>query len=510
MKKQTIRLLILVCLTFGWTTSSLAKAPKMTPEQAQELFKTMPTTDTTTPYHPTQNPDAQWFPDAGFGLFIHWGIFSCRELNPSWVMYNHRFGPRYPANISVEDYYALAKEFNPQKYDPDVWMKMAKSMGMRYVVLTTKHHDGYALWPSEFGDYNTKCGADGRDLLKEYVEAARRNGLKVGFYFSPRDWGYNHHKSGFNVPCRGFEGDNKPKLPWPKEQNKKEYLKWMDYTVGQLSELLTQYGEIDVLWFDGANWMGNVPNNEYGNKIRNWVYTLQPQILINPRWGSVVNPDYTQNLSPSTKKIARSAGDFYTFESNWKDIVDPKHNAGVKEPIWFEFCDIWKSWGWGYQKETSSKPDPKRMRRTLERLATLRAFGGNYLLNIGPNLNGEVRSDILAEAKELATWIQPRKEAYWDIQSVKEWPSLCKYPITRKGNTLYVHLVSEKGTTPDRVQLAIKQQPQKVSLLAEKEAKVEVVNEKSGLLIKLPSEGLNPLGEIIKLEFQKPPLPKNK
>ena len=493
--------------TFFALAGTILSTSATTAAEARMLFKDAPSTDTTTPYKPTTNPDAQWFPKAGFGLFIHWGIFSCRELNPSWVMYNHRFGPRYPANISVEDYYALAKEFNPQKYDPDVWMKMAKSIGMRYVVLTTKHHDGYCLWPSEFGDYNTKCGANGRDLLKKYVAAARRNGLKVGFYFSPRDWGYNQHKSGFNVPCRGFEGDNPPKLPWSKEQNKAEYLKWIDYTVGQLSELLTRYGPIDVLWFDGANWMGDVSNSEYGNKIRNWIYTLQPQILINPRWGSVINPDYTQNISPNTKKIAQSAGDFYTFESNWKDIIDPEHNAGVKEPIWFEFCDIWKGWSWGYETPKSNQPDPKRMRRTLERLATLRAFGGNYLLNIGPNLDGEIRSDILAEANELAPWIQTRKEAYWDIQPVKDWPSLCKYPITRKGNTLYIHLVSEKEALPTQLKLAINKRPINASLLGNKQIKVNVVSKKEEILIQLPSSGLNPLGEIIKLQFLKLPSP---
>jgi alpha-L-fucosidase len=178
----------------------------------------------------------------------------------------------------------------------------------------------------------------------------------------------------------------------------------------------------------------------------------------------------------------------------------------VKEPIWFEFCDIWKSWGWGYKKPESDQPDPKRMRRTLERLATLRAFGGNYLLNIGPNLDGEVRSDILAEAKELAPWIQTRKEAFWDVQPVKNWPSLCKYPVTRKGNTLYIHLVSEKEALPTQLQLAVKQTPDKVSLLGNKEVKVQVVSEKEGLLIKLPSKGLNPLGEVLKLEFQKLPL----
>jgi alpha-L-fucosidase len=498
--------LILIASSTPLLSTHAAPSKRITPAEARALFEKMPATETTTPYHPNTNPGAQWFPEAGFGLFIHWGIHSIKGLSPSWCLYNNRFGPRIPADISLTDYYALAKEFDPQKYNPDLWMKMAKSIGMRYVVITTKHHDGFCLWPSEYGDYNTKSGANGRDLLKEYVEAARKNGLKVGFYFSPRDWGYNHHKSGFNVAAKGFESDNPPKLPFPEEKNREEYLKWIDYTVGQLSELLTQYGPIDVLWFDGDTWIGNVPKNEYGNKIRNWVYALQPQILINPRWGSVVNPNYTQNASPSIKKIERSSGDFYTFESKWDDIVNPEHNEGVKEPIWFEFCDIWKGWGWGYQKAANNQPDPKRMRRTLERLATLRAFGGNYLLNIGPSPDGEVRPDILAEAKQLSPWIATRKEAFWNTQPVKNWPDLCAYPITRKENTLYIHLMNEKGIQPSSIQLAVKQLPQKAYLLGDPTKKIDVSKKEGVLQLKLPEEELNPLGEIIKLEFNSQPI----
>jgi hypothetical protein len=122
-------------------------------------------------------------------------------------------------------------------------------------------------------------------------------------------------------------------------------------------------------------------------------------------------------------------------------------------------------------------------------------------------LDGEVRSDILAEAKELAPWIQTRKEAYWGVQPVKNWPSLCKSPVTRKGNTLYIHQVSQKEAHPTRIQLAVKQRPSKASLLGNKEVRVQVVSEKEGLLIKLSSKGLNPLGEVLKLEFRKlPPL----
>jgi alpha-L-fucosidase len=470
-------------------------------EEAQAMFRMAPATDTTTPYLPTTHPGAQWFGDAGFGLFIHWGIYSCRELNPSWVMLHNRFGPKYPRDIEVADYYALANEFNPQNYDPDVWMKMAKSIGMSYVVITTKHHDGYCLWPSAYGDYSTKNGAGGRDLIREYVEAARRNGLKVGFYYSPRDWGYNKHISGFPVAAQKFDSDNPKTLPFPEEENLQRYHEWVDFTVGQLSELLTQYGEVDVLWFDGAHWLGNVPNNETGNKIRNWIYELQPQIVINPRWGSVINPDYSKHASAGIQKIQQTAGDFYTFESKWDHIIDPAHNAGVKEPIWFEFCDIWKSWGWGYVKTGSDLPDTSRMQRTLERLSTLRGFGGNYLLNVGPGPDGKIREDIMAEAVVLSEWITLRREAFFDIEPVKDWQERCDAPLTRRGTVLYVHLTGANLVGRSEIQLVTDKKAVRAEVLGRSDLPVELHNLPNGLKLKLPDAARDPLGEVLKIIF---------
>jgi alpha-L-fucosidase len=502
MKNKLLRPILIICTVSCAVSGQCSPASAARAAEARALFSTAPSTDTTSPYHPTKHPDAQWFADAGFGLFIHWGIYSCREMNPSWCMLDNRFAPKYPRNIEVAEYYDLAKEFNPQNYNPDEWMLLAKSMGMTYVVMTTKHHDGYCLWPSEYGDYSTKNGADGRDLLKEYVDAARRHGLKVGFYFSPRDWGYNKHISGFPVAAQKFDSDNPKTLPFPEEDNLSEYLKWVDYTVGQLSELLTRYGQIDVLWFDGANWMGDVPNDEYGNKFRNWIYSLQPQIIINPRWGSVTNPDYTANASAGIRKIQQSAGDFATFESKWDHIIDSNQNEAVKEPIWFEFCDIWKSWGWGYTKEASSDADLQRMQRTLERLSTLRAFGGNYLLNIGPGPNGEIREDIKAEAKGLAPWIEQRKEAFWEIEPVKNWAEISAAPLTRQDDTLYVHLTGAELANLTDITIRTKKHPVSATALANPSLDVRYTVVEDGFRLNVSGECRDPLGDVIKIEMK--------
>lgn len=485
-------------------------AQAMKPAEARALFKDAATADTNTPYKPTSHPGAQWFPEAGFGLFIHWGMYSHAQVRPSWGILNNRFKQKFPRDIEVDEYYALAEKFNPQQYDPDSWMKLAKSLGMQYAVITTKHHDGYCLWPTEFGDYSTKNGANGRDLLKEYVDAARRHGLKVGFYFSPRDWGYNDHKGAFSVTMQKFDRDIPKEFPFPKKDNLKEYLKWIDFTVGQLSELLTQYGKIDVLWFDGANWAGQVPDNEYGNKVRNWIYQLQPQIVLNPRWGEVTNPDYDRNSSAELKKIASAAGDFYTFEANWKHIADPHLNAGVYEPIWFEFCDIWKGWSWGYEKPESKEADPARMHRTLERLSTLRAYGGNYLLNVGPDGDGLLREDIWAESEVLSKWLKPRLEAFIGVAPVKQWEKLGNVPMTRKGNTVYVHLTGESRAKLQTLALKLEAWPERATVLGQPEILVDAIRSEGKVLLSSSAGARDPLGGIIVLEFKENPIPSEK
>ena len=168
------------------------------------------------------NPGAQWYPDAGLGLFLHWGIASVKAMNISWPMIPGRAlaAKRIddsaereriirerdwnlngkPPQITPNQYWAMAKDFNPQSYDPDKWLRAAKDAGFQYAVLTARHHEGFALWPSKFGDFNTKNYMGGRDLVKDYVEACRKNGLKVGLYYSPPDWHFDRDYMDFFWP----------------------------------------------------------------------------------------------------------------------------------------------------------------------------------------------------------------------------------------------------------------------------------------------------------------------
>ena len=227
----------------------------------------------------TMHPDAQWFPQAGFGLFMHWGIHSTAGLQPSWAMVkDYPYGGDSPYN-APEKYWALAPQFNPQHYAPDRWLAAAARAGFTYAVLTTKHHDGYALWPSRHGDFGVRQYLGGRDLTGPYVEACRRHGLRVGFYFSPRDWRY----PGYPADYTGHDyrkGQNNA-LPFADPvRNQAEFDKFYAFTRSQIEELLTWYGRIDILWFDGLSWPGaEIPTTE----IFTWVRSLQPGIVINNR-----------------------------------------------------------------------------------------------------------------------------------------------------------------------------------------------------------------------------------
>lgn len=315
---------------------------------------------------PNPHPDAQWFPQAGLGLFIHWGIHSVKALQPSWAMikdypYAHLPEDEDPSKYIGLNYYHLAEQFNPKSYDPNIWLEAAADAGFRYAVLTAKHHDGYALWPSKYGDMSTRTYMGGRDLIKDYVEACRNNGLKVGFYFSPRDW----HYPGFPVYDVGFDHNRRgEKYNMSDDEAKQLYMDFYAYTISQLRELLTHYGKIDVLWFDGLGAWPGVKEKRGDTKVRQtyaWIRSLHPEIVINDRWD---------------KRI----GDFGTPEMH----VPEKGLDG-----WWESCIAIKG-HWGYSPESPMWS----IEKFCNTYKSIREKGGNFLANIGPSPYGTMPQEF--------------------------------------------------------------------------------------------------------------------
>ena len=398
-------------LLTGLCMPAFAQSPTgYTEEAARRLMDTIEGT----PFERTRAEGAQWFPGASFGLFIHWGIHSVTGTDPSWSMLKHVPWLNEANPVSPERYYRLAEEFNPGNYDPDKWVLAAKEAGFRYVVITAKHHDGYCLWPTNYGRYNTKQQMGGRDLLRPLVEACRRHGMRIGFYFSPRDWS----NPDYPLPYKDYDYKQSIKgNRYPDGENQRRYDAFFRYTVGQLSELLTRYGRIDEIWFDGIAWPGV---NTYDEKLHAWLRALQPDIIINPRW--------------ETNDATRTFGDFHTEEIAWRKRM--AEGRPYKPGEWWEFNETW-SGHWGY-----SPGSPFRdLDQVVAALVYARSYGGNYLPDIGPQPDGEMRPGFYRECAKLGRWMEKNRESVIGTTDFPDWQTLSNVPLTRRGTSIYAHLL---------------------------------------------------------------------
>ncbi|MFI3248519.1 MAG: alpha-L-fucosidase [Rikenellaceae bacterium] len=334
-----------------------------------------------------------------FGLFIHWGIYSI----PAGVWDGKQIellGEQIQrhANIPHEEYMALAKEFNPVNFDADAIVSMAKNAGMKYVVLTTKHHDGFCMFESKYTDFDIVDATPyKKDILMELAEACRKGGLKLGLYYSTPDWHFNHPNVEINPT------DNKISV-FGKVSKANE-----DYQVKQLEELMSNYGDIVELFFD----MGE-PTAAQSNRFAQTVHSLQPKCVINGR-------------------IMNNEGDFITMPDNHVPDL-PVDSLAWETPGTFYHT-------WGYKSWVSGKGDPLpvQIKKQVRNLSLIVARGGNFLLNIGPKADGSVvqyEADIIGGIGE---WMKSNREA---IDGVAPTPfvHLPWGEATRLNNRLYLHI----------------------------------------------------------------------
>jgi alpha-L-fucosidase len=318
----------------------------------------------------------QWWHQARFGMFIHWGLYSTIERH-EWVMENEGW--------PIPDYEQHAKIFKPVPNAARAWAKLAKAAGQKYMVMTTKHHEGFCNFDaSKYTNYCAPKQGPGRDLVHEYVEAARAEGMHVGFYYSLMDW---HHPDG--AICATDDAARQ---------------RFVEYTHGLIRELMTNYGKIDVLWYD-VDWPLNAQqwNSVEMNKM---VFQLQPDIIVNNRNGL--------------------PGDFQTPE---QQITADKNGRA------WESCMTLND-SWGYQR---ADDDWKSPRRVVQNLITCAKDTGNYLLNIGPKPDGTIPQPSVDILTEVGGWLQRNGESIYESEPCQ--PSRSNYAsFTRKGNTLYMHV----------------------------------------------------------------------
>lgn len=353
----------------------------------------------------------QWFMKDRFGMFIHWGLYAI-PASGEWVM-SHK-------QIPVEEYETYFHMFDPVEYNPVKWAKSAKKAGMKYAVMTAKHHDGFCLFDSKLTDYKSTNTKAGRDLVKEYVEAFRAEGIKVGLYFSLIDW---HHKDypkyhDMHHPMRGNEMYKDEVI---------DFNRYLDYMHGQVKELVSGYGKLDILWFDfsyddmcGEKWKAA--------ELMEMVRTYQPDVIIDNR----LEGSGEKNGSITTKNPLPYSGDFASPEQ----IIPPQgilDEDGNQLP--WELCaTINNHWGYcAYDKEFKTKET------IVRKLVECVSKGGNIMLNVGPDAKGSIPDKSEELLWQVGDWMEKNGESIYEC-------GICEYPkpewgrYTQKNNIVYAHI----------------------------------------------------------------------
>ena len=331
----------------------------------------------------TREARMAWWHEAKFGMFIHWGLYSIIGQH-EWVKEHE--------GVPIPQYEILAKHHHPKPNAARDWARLARRAGQKYMVMTTKHHEGFCNWDTKLTDYNAMKQGPGRDLVREYVEAARAEGLRVGFYYSLMDW---HHPDG--SICKTDEAARR---------------RFVDYTHGLIRELLTNYGKIDILWYD-VSWPLTAAQWE-SERMNEMVFELQPDIIVNNRNGL--------------------EGDFATPEQ--------RIQASEAGRAW-ESCMTLND-SWGFNRADDQWKTPKTI---VDNLITCARGGGNYLLNIGPEPDGSVPPASIEVLETVGKWMDTNgKTIYGSERGTLNADASCNY--SRKGNTLYVHVYNWPGHTP--------------------------------------------------------------
>ncbi|MBX2951422.1 MAG: alpha-L-fucosidase [Leadbetterella sp.] len=421
---------------------------------------------------------SSWFEKARFGMFIHWGLYSAAE--GMWKGENLRYRNnyaewiRYRNRISKEEYGELAKRFDWENINPEEWVLLAKKSGMKYIIMTSKHHDGVALWDTKVGNYSLpNLSGSGRDVLKELAAACKKHDMKLGFYYShwidwehPYAWDHNQEIKG-RVTDEQFN----------------QY--WQEKAIPQLRELLTNYGDIAIMWFDmWIPYEKSIFKKEQLEQAANLIRELQPNCLINSRLG----------LPADTKYV-----DFQTLGDNVfgsQYITHPWETPGT----------IAHSWGYnGQEKEWKSSA------QLFKSLIGNVSLNGGYTLNIGPRADGSLSWESVSRLEDLGKWLGHYGQAVYNNTGVGLRPNQHDWgKITKSGNEVYLHVFNWPLDQTLRVS-GITSTPKSAQLLLENGKTRELTLEQWGPLmhIKVPKRPADGYNSIIKLEFDDISLDKN-
>ncbi|MFH0384243.1 alpha-L-fucosidase [Streptococcus sp. A18] len=360
------------------------------------------------------NKRTEWFRRDRFGMFIHWGLYSIPGKG-EWI--------RSHQQLSVEDYQPFFEAFNPVKYNPREWAKAAKAAGMKYMVFTAKHHDGFCLFDSAYTDYKATNTPIGKDLVAEFVEAVREEGLKVGLYFSLIDWYHPDYPKYHDLyhPMRGNERFKDETI---------DFENYISYLHHQVEEIVTKYGKIDILWFD-FSYEDMVGESWQAEKLIKLVRKYQPEVIVDNRlegsgegFGSIV-----------TDNINLYSGDFVSPEQ----IVPHEGIRNIHgEPIPWELCLTMNN-NWAYNPtDHLYKSSSTLIRKLVECVSK----NGNMILNVGPDALGIINQESLEILNDFGKWLDKNGESIYGC-GVSSLPKPEWGYYTQKGNTVYAHVFEQ-------------------------------------------------------------------
>ena len=414
-----------------------------------------------------------WFRDARFGMFIHWGPYSvpAGEWKGKGVKDNAEWLQSYE-KIPVAEYTSLKDQFNPVKYDADAWVRLAKDAGMKYIVITSKHHDGFCLWDSKETDWDIASTPYKNDLLAPLAEACRKHGVKLCFYHSIMDW--HHPDWGKKEPWRGNALNPSPDMD-----------RYTAYMKAQLKELLTNYGDIGILWFDGE-WE-DAWTHESGKDLYAWLRQEHPKLIINNR------VDKGRQGMAGMTKDDKYAGDYGTPEQE----IPANGLPGVD----WESC-MTMNGTWGFSKHDETWKSAETLIRNLIDIASK---GGNYLLNVGPTAEGKIPAASIERLQAIAAWMKTNAEAIHGTQTspfpeIPAWGRCTSRPLENGKTRLYLH-VFDWPADGLLVVKGLKQKAESASLLADPSSKLEVKPHADGLQIQVPATAPDAIATVIVLDL---------
>ena len=398
----------------------------------------------------------EWFQDSKFGMFIHWGVYSVLG-DGEWVMNNQR--------IDRQTYQKLPAFFNPINYDPKEWVALAKAAGMKYITITSKHHDGFAMWDSKLTDWDIVDRTPyGKDVLRMLSEECKKQGIKLFFYHSHLDWFQE------NYFPRGNTGQTAGR------PDSGDWYKYLDYMDGQLSELLTSYGDIGGIWFDG-HW--DKKDSDWRlDKTYSLIHRLQPACLVGNN----------HHLAPFPGE------DFQMFE---KDLPGQKTTGFNPEQkigeLPFETCETMNN-AWGFNLQDKNHKSTKTLIQYLVKAA---GYNSNFLLNVGPMPNGKIQPEFVNTLKEIGRWTDKYGETIYGTRGGPVSPRTWGV-TTQKANKVYVHILNAEDNN-----LLIPDFGKKVKniTLFTTGIKLKFKQDTFGIAISVPAEILDETDTILVMEI---------